>query len=79
MTLRELLNNISYGEMTEEELLDLEVKVQTESSSGTLTTTCGIKKVTVEQELVYSVKQHKQVPKEKNGKPYVTLFTTMTR
>lgn len=79
MKLRELLSNVSYGELTEEELLDLEVKVVTESSSGTLTTICGIKNVVVEQELVYSLKQHAKVPKEKDGKPYVMLYTTMTR
>lgn len=77
MTLREVLSNISYGEMTEEELLDLEVKVVTEASSGQYKVNCGIKNVKVEQQLRYSSLRHDMVPAEKNGKPYVVLETSM--
>ena len=77
MKLRELLNNVRYGEMTEEELLDLEVKVVTEANSGTYKVNCGIKSVKVEQHLVYSCLKHAMVPAEKNGAPYILLETTM--
>lgn len=77
MTLKELLSNVSYGEMTEEELLNLEVKVVTESSNGQYKVDCGIKAVKVEQQMVYSSLRHAMIPKEKNGAPYVILETTM--
>lgn len=77
MTLRDVLNNIKYGEMTDEELLDLEVKVVTEANSGTYKVNCGIKSVDVKQELRYSSLKHEMVPAEKNGKPYILLETTM--
>ena len=77
MKLREILNNVSYGEMTEDELLDLEVKVVTESSNGQYKVDCGIKNVKVEQQLVYSSLRHAMMPKEKNGAPYIILETSM--
>ena len=77
MTLREVLNNVKYGEMTDEELLDLEVKVVTESNNGQYKVNCGIKSVDVKQETRYSVMRHEKVPLEKNGLPYILLETTM--
>lgn len=77
MTLREVLNNVKYGEMTDEELLDLEVKVVSEASNGQYSVNCGIKKVDVKQELRYSSLKHEMVPLEKNGAPYILLETTM--
>ena len=77
MTLREVLNNVKYGEMTDEELLDLEVKVVTEANSGQYKVNCGIKTVDVKQELRYSSLQHSMIPVEKDGKPYILLETTM--
>lgn len=77
MKLREILNNVSYGEMTEDELLDLEVKVVTESSNGQYKVDCGIKNAKVEQQLVYSSLRHTMIPKEKNGAPYIILETSM--
>lgn len=77
MTLRELLKSVHYGEMTDEELLDLEVKVRTEASNGVYGVECGIKDITVEQLTRYSNLKHAQVPLEKNGAPYVIITTTM--
>ena len=77
MTLREMLSNVSYGELTEEELLDLEVKVVTEASSGQYKVNCGIKNVRVEQQMRFGETQRRMIPAEKNGKPYVILETTM--
>ena len=77
MTLREVLNNVHYGEMTDEQLLDLEVKVVTQANSGTYKVNCGIKKVSVEQQMRYGSTQHRMIPAEKNGAPYVLLETTM--
>ena len=77
MTLREVLNNVKYGEMTDEELLDLEVKVVTEANSGTYKVNCGIKSVDVKQEMRYGSTQHRLIPAEKKGMPYILLETTM--
>ena len=77
MTLREMLNDIHYGDMTEDELLDLEVKVVTEANNGTYKVNCGIKNVRVEQQMRFGVTQRRMVPAEENGKPYVILETTM--
>jgi len=77
MTVREFLNDIQSGDLTEEQLLDSELVVVTQAASGDYKVTCGIKKVTIEQEMVYSNLKHCKVPKEKNGAPYVMLQTTM--
>lgn len=77
MTLREVLNNVRYGEMTEDQLLDLEVKVVTEANNGQYKVNCGIKNVEVKQELRFGITQRKMIPAEKNGAPYILLETTM--
>ena len=77
MKLKELLNNVHYGDLTEEQLLDLEVKIVSPSSNGQYTVTCGIKKVTVKQEMRFGETQRRMIPAEKNGLPYILLETTM--
>lgn len=77
MKLRDLLAGIHYGDLTEEQLLDLEVKVVSPSSTGQYTVNCGIKNVTVKQEMRLGETQRRMIPAEKNGLPYILLETTM--
>ena len=77
MKLRELLSNIHYGDLTEEQLLDLEVKIVCPSSTGQYTVNCGIKSITIKQEMRFGETQRKMIPAEKNGLPYIFLETTM--
>lgn len=63
--------------LTEEQLLDMEVKIVTEASSGQYKVNCGIKKVIVNQEMRYSNTRHELVPLEADGASYIVLETTM--
>ena len=80
MRLREVLNELQSHlteEFKEEQLLDLDIKVETMSSDGRVKTIAGVKDVRVEVEQRYSNLRHKKVPLYKSGQASIILKTSL--